>query len=110
MILPSSHHDLKSTDRISCTSQEHGGKCSSQVSSDGSAGTKLVVKEISFLRIYFFVAVSFNYQSKKWMQEEMNGTKVEVSATGKELSEYRWPVQESGHERNRESFTEQERH
>ena len=35
-------------------------------------------------RIYFFVSVSYNYQKNKWMQEELNGTKTEVSATGKD--------------------------
>ena len=51
---------------------------------------------IPFIRVRFFVAVNFNYQSKKWMQENLNGTKVEVSATGKEYvkaSLQKWTVQ-----------------
>lgn len=60
----------------------------------------LVIKDLflnfPFIRVRFFVAVNFNYQSKKWMQENLNGTKVEVSATGKEYvkaSLQKWTVQ-----------------
>ena len=42
----------------------------------------------SFSRIYFFVSVSYNYENKKWMQEEPNGTKTEVPATGDKFKKY----------------------